>query len=404
MKDILMVTHFTQVPGEKGNSRFKYISDLLSEEDVKLEVVTTNFSHREKTGRHIKKEDLDLLKYKLTMIDEPGYKKNVSIKRFYSHYVMSKNLSKYLEKRRVPDVIYCSIPSIDVAYVVAKYANKNNVKLIIDVQDLWPEAFKMVLNIPILSDLIFKPMENKANYVYKSADKIIAVSETYLNRALKVNRKSAVGESVYLGTDLNYFDSICNGYNIAKPDGEIWLTYIGTLGNSYDIVTVINALKLVKEKGIDSIKFIVVGDGPLKNKFENYAKEKGVYTLFTGRLEYEQMVQYLRLSDIAVNPIVKGSAGSIINKVGDYAAAGLPVLNTQECEEYRNLIELYNCGLNCINGDEIDLYDKLIYLYNNKAKRLDMGKQSRKLAEEKFNRQLTYKKIIENIKEESMRL
>lgn len=47
----------------------------------------------------------------------------------------------------------------------------------------------MVLNIPIISDIIFYPMNKKANFVYKNADEIIGVSETYVNRALKVNKK-----------------------------------------------------------------------------------------------------------------------------------------------------------------------------------------------------------------------
>ena len=40
-------------------------------------------------------------------------------------------------------------------------------------------------------------------------------------------------------------------------------------------------------------------------------------------MSYEDMVQTLVQCDIAVNPIIKGAAQSIINKVGDYAAAGL---------------------------------------------------------------------------------
>jgi len=51
------------------------------------------------------------------------------------------------------------------------------------------------------------------------------------------------------------------------------------------------------------------------------------------------MVGLLCACQIAINPIKSKSAGSIINKVGDYAAAGLPVINSQENEEYRRLIK-----------------------------------------------------------------
>ena len=52
------------------------------------------------------------------------------------------------------------------------------------------------------------------------------------------------------------------------------IAYIGTLGHSYDIPLVINSIKYLNEKGINNLKFIIMGDGPLKEEFENYAEEK----------------------------------------------------------------------------------------------------------------------------------
>lgn len=40
------------------------------------------------------------------------------------------------------------------------------------------------------------------------------------------------------------------------------------------------------------------------------------------------MITYLANADIAVNPISKGLAQSIINKHSDYVASGLPVVST----------------------------------------------------------------------------
>ena len=69
--------------------------------------------------------------------------------------------------------------------------------------------------------------------------------------------------------------------------------------------------------------------------------------VFGEEMPYPKMCAYLNASDIAVNPIAKGAAQSIINKHADYAAAGLAVINTQENKEYRGLIEKYHCGINC---------------------------------------------------------
>ena len=81
--------------------------------------------------------------------------------------------------------------------------------------------------------------------------------------------------SVYLSTDLNEFDKLAK-YNkfMGKPKDEIWLAYIGTLGHSYDLISVIDALKIIKDKGINSIKFIVMGMDHLNQSLKNMQKKK----------------------------------------------------------------------------------------------------------------------------------
>lgn len=391
----MIIAHYFETPDEKGNDRFRYIADMLTSSGEKVEILISSFSHQTKEQRKIAKEQLEGLGYQLTMLFEPGYPQNVSLRRFYSHFIMGRNLKKYLETRKKPDVIYCAVPSLDVAKVAAEYAKKNNIYFIIDIQDLWPEAFKMVFNAPFICNILFSPMLRQADYIYRAADDIIAVSQTYTDRALRVNNKSGNGHSIFLGTELSTFDKLAKENKINdKPNNEVWLGYVGTLGHSYDLTCTIDALKILQEKGIKNVKFVVMGDGPLKSKFEKHAREHRIYAQFTGRLEYEKMVGMLTACDIAVNPISGGSAASIINKHGDYAAAGLPILNTQECLEYRNLITEYNAGFNCENGNSVDLADKLLKLCKNESLRLIMGKNSRRLAEEKFDRSATYQEII----------
>ena len=63
--------------------------------------------------------------------------------------------------------------------------------------------------------------------------------------------------------------------------------------------------------------------------------------------------------DVAVNPIMHNAAQSIINKHADYAAAGIPVVSTQESREYRTLVEKYHMGFNCQNGNAQEIADKI---------------------------------------------
>ena len=401
MKKILIIANFTCLPWENGNSRFIYLANLLYNEGYEIELVTSTFSHGQKKQRKSNKEKWkEKINYDINLIYEPGYKKNISLKRIYSHYIFSKNLKKYLNIMLKPDIIYCAVPSLDVAKVAAKFSMKNNIKFILDIQDLWPEAFKMIVNVPVISNLIFYPMKKEVDYIYKQADDIVAVSETYLNRAMKVNKKARNKLSVFLGTDLEYFDNCKKENQINKSDNIFRIAYIGTLGHSYDIKSVIDAIKILNKKEIKNIKFEVMGNGPLENEFKEYAEKNNINAKFYGKLKYPEMVGKLCSCDIAVNPIKKGSAGSIINKVGDYAAAGIPVINTQECEEYKKLVETYNIGFNCKNGNPEEIANRIEQLYIDKELRFKLGTNNRILAEEKFDRKKTYKKIINMIEED----
>lgn len=396
-KKVVIIANFTKLPWEHGNSRFSYIINLIDKNKFDVELITSSFSHGEKRQREGILENFD---YKITLIHEPGYKKNVFLKRFQSHHVFAKNVEKYLNESDKPDIIYCAVPSLDVAKVAAKFAKKNNVRFIIDIQDLWPEAFKMVFNVPVISNLVFFPMKKNADYIYSAAESIVAVSNTYADRAGIVNKNYKNKLSVFLGTDLNYFDECKEKFRIEHHDDVLRVVYIGTLGHSYDIKCIIDAINLLKQKGIKNILFVVMGDGPLKGEFERYSKEKNVNCEFTGRLNYEEMIGRLCSCDIAVNPIVKGAAQSIINKVGDYAAAGLPVISTQECREYKELVNDYGIGFNVECGEIEELAQKLEELYKSQELRNRYGNNNRKLAEGKFDRKKTYLKIKELIESE----
>ena len=396
MKDVVIIANFCRDFSETDNGRFMYLCKELSKEN-NVEIITSDFSHDKKAP---KEPLVHNWPFTITFLHEPGYKKNISVQRFASHNAWGKEVGKYLEQRKKPDVIYCAVPSLTAPYEAAKYCEKNGVKFIVDIQDLWPEAFQMVFNVPVLSNMIFAPFKHRVNQIYKMADEICAVSEHYVERALSVNSKCTSGHAVFLGTSLKTFDNNVQTADApmkkAEEDG-LWLGYCGSLAASYDIPCVIDALKILKDKGCNVPKFIVMGDGSRRTEFEDAAKNAGVEAVFLGSLPYDQMCAQIVQCDIVVNPILKGSAASIINKHGDYASSGLPVINNQDSQEYRSLIEKYNMGLNCRNGDSADMAEKLNMLIHDQNLRNEMGKNARRCAEEKFDREYSYKVLTNGI-------
>ena len=392
-KDVMLIVNYWHFEEEKASSRYRSFADILCKQ-YDLEVVTSTFCHLTKRQRDPAALSLDKLPYRMTLQYEKGYRKNISLQRIASYTQFGKNVKRYLLKRKKPDLIIVSVPSLAVADYVTQYANRNNIPVIVDIQDLWPEAFKMALSIPVISDILFYPMKKQADMIYSRADKIMAVSDTYVSRGLKCNRKDKTGLSIYIGSDSKLIAEKTANMTIDKPENEFWVGYVGALGHSYDIEGVIRAIRLLKQQGISNIKFIVMGDGVLRSQFEQTAKDCQINAEFTGLLEYGKMMKTLAVCDVAVNPIVGKSVSTIINKVADYAAAGVPVINTQNSDEYRQLLERYHAGINVENGNTEALAKAVQTVYADESRKNEMAQNAKRMFDERFDRQKSYPKLV----------
>ena len=115
--DILIISEFCEDFSQTDNDRFLYLAKMLAgvvgdEADPgdTVELVTSSFYHYAKKNR---RKPAYPWPFRITFIEEPGYPRNVCLKRFYSHHIWGKNVVKYLEKRgQKPDVIYCAVPSL----------------------------------------------------------------------------------------------------------------------------------------------------------------------------------------------------------------------------------------------------------------------------------------------------
>lgn len=385
--DILIIAHFSG-PTHASNDRFRELARILSKRGASIELATSSFVHERKTQRDTSEELAE--PFRTTHIFEPDYSSNISVKRIWSHRAMSRNLAEYLNQREVPDVIYCAMPSNDVAAVAADYAKRHGVRLLLDVQDLWPEAFELVLEPKRLARYALTPLRGHADRIYRAADAVVTVSNTYSER-VKESRGGDVS-TTYLGTNLDLFDRH-EPQAWDESDKAIQLAYIGTLGRSYDLPLIFDAIRLLKSQQYE-VRLHLMGAGPLEEKWRDSTQDLRDEILFHGLLSYPEMVARLRSCDIALNPIVPGAAQSIVNKVCDYAAAGLPVVSTQDCEEYRNLLVEFNAGINCV-PEPAAVASALIQLADNQEIRQEMSRGSRRLAEEHFDRAVTYERLAD---------
>lgn len=402
MKKIAVISMGVKLDNEKGYSRFRYIGEFLSDAGYQVDLITTTFQHWEKAQRNLDEIKKENYKFNLKFIYEPGYKKNIDLCRIRSHRIAAKNLRQLLEKEGDYDLIYCEIPPNDVALAAAEYAKEKGIPFVPDVNDLWPEAMRMVLDVPVISDVLFYPLLRDAEKVYALVSGIIGTSDEYRDRPLKHQKLDVPKKTVYVGNEIAEFDAGVEVYSpqIPKEEREFWVSYAGTIGTSYDIRTMVLAGKELLKRGRTRIKIKILGGGPLKEELETLAKEQNCSNVeFVGYAPYPKMTAYLAKSDILVNSFVKKAPQSIVTKIGDYLAAGKPMINTCMSPEFRNKVEHDGFGINIMPEDVNVLADAIEKLYEDEAGRTEMGKKARTIAEEQFDRPQSYKKIIELIEE-----
>ncbi|MGG2084515.1 glycosyltransferase family 4 protein [Lysinibacillus pakistanensis] len=400
MKKIWIVAPFTSIEENNLRNRFVYLANLLSEKGFKITLFTSSFSHFKK--RQINQNQVHFDNFKILFINEPGYSTNVSFQRIFSHWRFTKNFKEIVRELDPPDLIYAAYPTMSAAYESEKYAKKNSIPIIIDVQDTWPESISAAFDTDkLFIRALMWPITKFANHIYKNADGVIGVSETYVKRTMVENSKSQFYKPIYIGSDLSKFDSVSMNYSFKKKENEVFMVYIGTLSHSYDIATAILGINEIEIENLE-IKLYILGDGPDKENLQQLAKKLGVNNskvFFKGYLDYDEMVSLLKNSDIALNAIKGQAKQTITNKLGDYLSAGLPILNSCRQKEIIDLVDSKNIGVNYIPGNVESLKKALKEILANKQQLIEYGMNSRNLAEERFDRKSSYKDILHVIKE-----
>lgn len=392
---------YAWLPGESGTSRFSYMAGFLAEHGYKVDLIGSTFQHFKKAPRDIERLEAMQLPYKLVFIEEPGYRKNIDIRRIYSNYILARNTLQFLERHILEyDLVYCVIPPNILSAKVGKICHQYRVPFIVDIEDLWPEAMKMVFKVPVVNNVLFYPYWRDAEKTYRYADGVVGTSDEYTMRAFKKRKKDIPYATVYVGTEINVFDEgVCKYRNeFEKPNNEFWVTYAGSIGASYDIRTLIDAAKMLISQGKSDIKIYILGTGPLKEELEQYAKDINCENvIFMGYVEYQKMATFLSKSDVLVNSYVKSAPQSIVTKIGDYLATGKPIINTLLNPEFCRMVEQNGLGVNIEAGDAKKLAGTILELYQDAALRAEISLNARRCAEEKFDRKVGYRKIVEMV-------
>jgi len=267
--------------------------------------------------------------------------------------------------------------------VLAELKKHFGFKLVIDVQDVWPEAIASAYPAIVRFNKNLWPLSKCADYVYSKADGLIAVSETYLTRARK-SCPDKLGLVAYIGADLRVVDAIPPE---SLPSGIFRMIYLGTISYSYDLETVVRGFNRLQESH-KNIELHIMGGGPHLQNIRNLAGER---VFFHGIVSYEKAVAYAKSCDLAINSIAQSAPQSVTNKISDYFAIGLPILSSQSCPEIVDLVRQAG-GYNYEAGN-LNSFCETFKNFMRNADKNEVKARTKKIGMQLFDRAKVYPEI-----------
>ena len=379
--------------------RTAILADKLIKRGHKVLWWTSAFDHFEKDW--IFKQDTELkIKegLKINALKGIGYKQNVSLSRFLDHRIIAWKFKKLAPEKPRPDVIVASTPAYDLAYEAVRFGKKNNIPVIVDIRDTWPDIFlehispqlRTLLKLALYRD--FKMLE----YLLKNATCLVSMMNSVLKWGLdKASREQTKCDRVfYLGAKKAEAKPVAKSSSPSpylKDSKKFVVTFIGTFGvYSSPQILAEAAKKLI---GHD-IHFILGGDGTTFEDVKNTSAGLPNLTL-TGWLSEDKITHILSFSDIGVFPC-NNPAGAFPNRVFTYLSAGLPVISSTR-GDLREIIEEYKIGLCYPPGDASALADAILKLRYDKDLCDTLSHNAKIIFDKKFDSDNIYAEYAEHI-------
>ena len=379
------------------------LANKLVERGHKVLFFSSAFNHQKKLQRTFKNKKI-IFNSNLSfyLIASPGYKKNISIKRFYDHFVLAINLRKILAKNKEkPDIVFIGYPPIEISYVMSKWLTNKKIPYILDVKDQWPDLIVEVFpkQLQYLIKLILYPYYYCVKKTINNSSSITSMSESFINWSIKISKNKNVNNNQVLPLVSNkkhldqkkivLSNDWCDKNKIFVDSFNI--LFVGSISRSFDFETLIDCAKKIKN---NKVKFIICGDGELRNDLieKSYNIEN---IIFPGWVDNEKIESIALRSSIAIAPYknYKNFIDNIPNKIIDYLSYGLPILSPLR-GEVESLIKTKQLGMSYLenSGDSLMLSINEIYL--NKKQIISYSCNAKKLYNEQYSYDLVYDNAV----------
>src|SRR6185436_461198 len=201
---------------------------------------------------------------------------------------------------RRPDVVIATSPQFFCGWAGVIVSAVRRRPFVLEIRDLWPESIEAVG--AMRNRRLLRFLEWLERRMYAAATWIVTVGDGYRAKLVERGIDPARIDVIPNGVDLSVFLAGADGAAVRTRYGlgeRFVCAYLGTIGMGCGLDVVLRTAHLLRARGRDDVRFLLVGDGAVREELEARARAEGLLPLvqFTGRQPKGDMPAFLAATD-----------------------------------------------------------------------------------------------------------
>ncbi len=400
---VWLITVGEPLPIDDDNPRLLrtgILSDVLARRGDEVLWWTSAFDHVRKRHRCPTDAEREAgARCRIRLLHGRGYDRNVSVARYLDHREVARKFRERQGSEPRPDVIVCSLPTVELCVEAVRYGERNRVPVAVDIRDLWPDLIAEI--VPpwgrSTMKLLLSPLFRDVREVCSKATALFGLTPEFLDWGLGYagREKSGLDRVFPMGyvahaPPREEVEEASKRWEAAGVSAEDFnLCYFGAIGRQSDFGTVIDAARILS-RGPRRFRFVLCGNGEKLDHYRKYAAGcPGI--LFPGWVNRAEIYSLMRISSAGLVAFLnkKNYTWNLPNKPIEYLSAGLPVVSSLTGVLQR-LLSGNRCGVTYEEGNPESLAEALVRLYDDRNELRRMAGNAKDLYDRSFQAERVY--------------
>ena len=295
------------------------------------------------------------------------------------------------------DVVYATSPPFFVGLAGVWLSRIKGARFVLEIRDLWPQTAVELGELK--NERFIRWSEKLEMFYYRKADCIVAVTKgIYQNLVNRVGADKVRLIPNGANTDLFYYRGDAVKQKLGLHDKFVVL-YAGIFGIAQGMEQLCELVQSMKSD--DSIHFVFIGEGPLKQQVEDIRQKKSLTNLtILDEIAREEIPAYISAADCCLVPLKKNPLflGALPSKMFDFMACERPVIVSVDGEA-RRVVQESGAGIFVEPENTLQMAEAIRKLKETPELVIKMGKAGRQYVARNFSRKMNAQRLEKLLQE-----